>query len=75
MTLTRPGRGRTRGVPAYDPGMTAAMGLSGPLVTADQLLAMTGDDRFELMDGVLVAVSPADGGHGRIAATLLGELY
>jgi len=40
------------------------------LVTADELFAMGEDDRYELVDGVLVPMSPPPGfEHGKVSAT------
>ena len=42
-----------------------------PLVTADDLMAMGEDDRYELVDGVLVPMSPPPGPrHGYVGLTL-----
>lgn len=38
---------------------------------AEEILALAGDDRFELVDGVPVMVPMASGGHGSVASRLL----
>jgi Uma2 family endonuclease len=44
------------------------------LYTAEDLLAMGADARFELDRGVLVPMSPSASPHGRVAANVVGEL-
>ena len=54
---------------------TAARSPDHRLMTAEELLALPDDVHAELVDGVLVVMSPASGPHGSIATRLLGVLY